>query len=127
VASSIRAGIARAAASTPACDGALILLVDQLRVDAQLLRELLARFASGAGARVAACAYAGSLGVPAVFPRALFPELECLRGDRGARSLLEARRHDVLALDFPDGALDVDTPRDLARIAQQAGSTLRSA
>ena len=73
---------------------------------------LVARHRAGGGAAVAS-RYEGTLGVPAVFGRTRFPELLALRGDQGARALL---RHDpgVLVVDWPDGALDIDTPGDLA-------------
>jgi molybdenum cofactor cytidylyltransferase len=116
IASSIRAGVAAAGAAVPACDGALLLLVDQPRVDADLLRRLLARFEEGGGARVVASAYGGGRGVPAVFPRASFPALAALRGDRGAKPLLEAQRAEVLEVLFPGGELDLDEPADLAAL-----------
>jgi molybdenum cofactor cytidylyltransferase len=116
IASSIRAGVAAAGRATPACDGVLLLLVDQPRADAALLARLLARFAQGRGERIAACAYGGGLGAPAIFPRAQLPELAALRGDRGAKPLLEAARGRVLEVPFPGGALDVDTPDDLAAL-----------
>jgi CTP:molybdopterin cytidylyltransferase MocA len=119
IASSIRAGVAAAGAATPSCDGALLLLVDQPRVDAALLGRLLGGFRQGGGVRPVACAYAGRVGVPAVFPRSLFGELAALRGDRGARSVLEARRAELLEVPFPEGAIDLDTPEDLARIDRE--------
>ena len=115
LASSIRAGVAAAARSAPPCDGALLALVDQPAVDAALLRRLLAEFERALGARAVACAYAGGLGVPALFPRPLFPELAALHGDGGAKPVLEARAGEVIAVPFPAGALDLDTEEDLAR------------
>lgn len=110
MASSIRAGIAALPAQSSA---ALILTVDQPGVDASLLRRLLALSAQ-APARPAACAYGGTLGVPAVLPRRLFPDLQALRGDRGAKAIL--LREGAAALPFPAGEADLDTPEDLARI-----------
>lgn len=117
LASSLRAGVARAIASTPPCDGVLVALVDQPDVDEALLRELLARFAGSHGTRTVACAYAGGFGVPALFPRALAPELLARRGDRGAKALLEERAEEVIAVRFPAGGTDVDVEADLLRLA----------
>jgi molybdenum cofactor cytidylyltransferase len=117
IASSIRAGIAAAGSATPACDGALLLVVDQPRVDAILLARVLEAFRQGGARDPVACTYAGSVGVPALFPRSLFPELAALRGDRGARSVLEARRDAVREVPFAEGGVDIDTPEDLARLA----------
>jgi molybdenum cofactor cytidylyltransferase len=120
MASSLRAGLAALEAAAPEGHGALLLLVDQPAVDAALLRRLLARFAEGGGARIAACAYGGGHGAPAIFPRSLFPALAALRGDRGAKALLAARRAELLAVDFPAGELDVDTAEDLERARREA-------
>lgn len=110
MASSIRAGIA---ALPPEAERALLLVVDQVAVDGTLLRRLLA-LADADLERPVACAYSGTLGIPAVLPRRLFPELLALRGDRGAKAIL--LREDATALPFPEGALDLDTPEDLDRL-----------
>ena len=55
--------------------------------------------------------YDGVIGVPALFPRALFPRLLALRGREGARAVL--RNIDAIEVAWPDGAFDVDTPADL--------------
>jgi CTP:molybdopterin cytidylyltransferase MocA len=109
MASSLRTGIA---ALPLAAEAVLILAVDQVEVDATLLRRLLA-LAAADPSRPAACAYEGTLGVPAVLPRRLFPDLLALRGDRGAKAILLRER--ATALPFPGGAADLDTPEDLKR------------
>ena len=109
MASSIRAGIA---ALPPGAKSVLILTVDQPAVDESLLRRLLA-LAAADPTRPAACAYAGTVGIPAVFPRRLFPDLLPLRGDRGAKAIL--LRENTAVLPFPEGAADLDTPGDLRR------------
>ena len=62
------------------------------------------------------CRYAnGVLGVPALFARGLFPELVALRGDRGAHSLITRHDHQLSAVPFPDGEVDIDAPADAVR------------
>ena len=109
MASSIRAGVA---ALPPEASAVLILGVDQPAVDAALLARLLA-LAAADPARPAACAYAGTLGLPAVLPRQFFGDLMALQGDRGAKAILQ--REGAAALPFPAGADDLDTPADLRR------------
>jgi len=109
MASSIRVGIA---ALPPAAQSVLLLTVDQPAVDEALLRRLLA-LAAADPSRPAACAYAGTVGIPAVLPRPLFPELLALRGDRGAKAILLRER--TATLPFPAGETDLDTPGDLSR------------
>lgn len=110
MASSIRAGLA---ALPDGVEAVLFLAVDQPAVDARLLRDLLERFRASGGPPVA-CAYGDSLGIPAVFPAHLLPDLLDLRGDRGAKAIL--LREGAVTLPFPDGAWDLDNPEDLARI-----------
>ena len=109
MASSIRIGVA---ALPPEAEAVLILGVDQPVVDSVLLRHLLDLSAADP-ARPAACAYAGTLGIPAVLPQRLFGDLMALQGDRGAKAIL--LREGAAALPFPAGADDLDTPGDLRR------------
>jgi molybdenum cofactor cytidylyltransferase len=107
MASSVRAGVGWAA-GVP-CEAALILVCDQPRLTRVHLAQLVAawrreRRAVGSG-------YDGVIGVPALFPRCLFPRLLALRGREGARSVL--RNANAIQVAWPDGALDVDTPADL--------------
>jgi molybdenum cofactor cytidylyltransferase len=110
MASSIRAGIAALPKEVTA---ALVLAVDQLAVDTSLVQRLLA-LAMEDPSRPVACAYGGSLGIPALLPRRLFSDLLALRGDHGAKAIL--LRENALTLPFPQAEADLDTPEDLARI-----------
>ncbi len=108
MASSVRAAV-RWASALP-CNGLLLMVCDQPHLTAAHLDALIARF--NTERRTIGSAYAGTIGVPAIFERARFPELAALEGDRGARALLR----DAASIDWPDGAIDVDTAADLARI-----------
>jgi molybdenum cofactor cytidylyltransferase len=79
-----------------------------------VLDALIERFATG-DADLVASAYSGTQGPPALFGRRFFSELEELRGDRGARSVLSAHVDELVLVDFPEGAHDVDTAADLRR------------
>lgn len=109
LASSIRAGVARL---PPACTGVLLLLADQAAVTTDDLKRL-----AGAWRHqpqyIAAALYAGTTGVPAIFPRSLFRELAELRGDVGARALLRRNASRLVRVPMPSAALDIDTPEDL--------------
>ena len=88
------------------CDALVLLVCDQPRLSAAHVDRLVTEHLS---TRVpVASRYADTLGVPAVFGSDAFAELHTLTGDTGARGLLA--RPDVRAIDWPDGAEDVDTP-----------------
>ena len=92
-----------------------ILLADLPFVRAETYEKLL--FASArAPDRIVFPRHRGEQGHPVLFPRRLVPELQALRGDRGARNILEAHRSETLAVDVDDPGvcLDIDTPRDYA-------------
>jgi CTP:molybdopterin cytidylyltransferase MocA len=112
IGSSIRVGAARLPA---ACAGVLLVLADQVAVTAEDLRRL-----AGAWRRqpdyVAAALYAGTVGVPAIFPRSRFGDLAELRGDVGARRLLQRNPDRLVRVVMESAALDIDTPEDLLRI-----------
>jgi CTP:molybdopterin cytidylyltransferase MocA len=93
-------------------DALVLVLVDQLRLSSGHLDALLA--ASDQGGRIAASAYQGVLGVPAIFPRRFFPALQALKGDSGARQLLRDNPL-IAAVSWPDGVYDLDRTTDLAR------------
>jgi len=97
MASSIRAGVRLAGDASRF----LILLCDQPRVTADHLRALL-----DVAAPIVATGYAGIAGVPAVFDARFAAELLALRGDVGARSIIE--RYGAVVVPFEDAAFDVD-------------------
>jgi molybdenum cofactor cytidylyltransferase len=63
--------------------------------------------------RPIAAAYDDTVGVPAVFPARYFERLSALQGDRGAGSLLKSDDQ-VVPIDMPSAAFDIDTPEQLA-------------
>jgi molybdenum cofactor cytidylyltransferase len=114
MASSLRAGVLHVA-THPDAQALIVMLCDQPHVGADLLRTLIAAHAS-TGKPIIACGYAGTLGVPALFARALWPECTALTGAAGAKHIIETDGSRVHVTPFPDGAIDIDTPADLARL-----------
>jgi CTP:molybdopterin cytidylyltransferase MocA len=115
IGSSIRAGVARLPA---ACTGAMLMLADQAAVTAQDLQRLVGTWRRQPE-YIAAALYAGATGVPAVFPRASFRQLAELRGDVGARMLLQRNPDRVVRVPMDSAALDIDTPEDLLALDPQ--------
>ena len=116
MASSIHAALSALDACAPQAAGALILSCDQPRLTANHLRAMLESFAAQPAPTIVASAYAGVLGIPAVFPREAFADLRALRGDRGARALLTQPPFPLISLPFPGGEIDIDVPTDLVQL-----------
>ena len=109
--SSLRVGARALTEPTLAPDALLVLLCDQPLVTASDLRRLLAHGSDV----VVASVYDGTTGVPALFPRRMFGALAALDGATGAKVLL--RGADVVRVDCPTAAIDIDTEADWSRLA----------
>jgi molybdenum cofactor cytidylyltransferase len=103
MASSIRCGVEAAKGDV------IITLCDQPHVTSEHLRAL-----ADAGAPIAASGYNGIRGVPAFFAAKFRGELLALRGDAGARSVIEAHRDQVMTIPFEAAGFDVDTDAALS-------------
>lgn len=113
---SVRLGLAAVEAADP--DAVLFLLCDQPLVDAEHLCRLLAEFRVS-GRPMVASAYAGVVGVPALFARECFAALRSLPPAAGARQLLSRNPDAVTAVPFPAGAVDLDTPADYEQLTKE--------
>lgn len=96
-------------------DALLLLLADQPLVTAEHLRALVSTW-HGSPRHIAATAFAGVTGPPALFPARYFPALATLSGDQGARPVLTAAGTDVRTVVFEPAAVDVDRVEDLAKL-----------
>lgn len=111
LASSLRAGIRALDEDVRA---AVVLLGDMPWVEAADVAALVAACDPTAGREICVPVHDGQRGNPVLWSRRFFGELAGLRGDRGARHLLE--RHAEAVHEVPAGPgvlLDVDTPAAL--------------
>lgn len=108
---SLKIGLEKLLETDADLDGALVMVCDQPLVDEKLLRKIIEIFLES-DALIVACEYADTLGVPALFPRKLFPELLALDARAGAKNLIEKYAAQTAAVSFPEGAFDVDTRAD---------------
>lgn len=113
ISSSIRAGLEQI--SSP--DGVVITLCDQPFMTAAVLNELISTHRKTHRAIVAST-YGTTRGVPAFFARELFNELASLTKDEGARRIIASHPEKLATVEFPQGAIDIDTPEDHARLIQ---------
>lgn len=114
ISTSIRVGI-QALNATCQIEAAVVTLCDQPFVSAQIINQLVVAY-KRTSQPIVACEYGGTLGVPALFSRSLFAELIGLKGDRGAKQMIKEYAQQVLSISFPEGAIDIDTPRDYEQL-----------
>jgi molybdenum cofactor cytidylyltransferase len=115
MASSLRIGLAAVPASASAV---LVILGDQVAVSVDDLKRLINAW-NGHDTVIASAVYQGHAGVPAIFPRWSFSELRELRGNRGARMIIERHAQRLVHVQMPNAAIDLDTPEDLAALTEQ--------
>ncbi len=116
MASSIRLAVSRLPVG---CSGVLLMVVDQAALTADDLKRLVSAWRRQPG-YIAAARYGTTTGVPAIFPRSMFADLQGLRGDIGARMLLQRNPDRVIRVPMPSAALDIDTPEDLLALEPKA-------
>jgi molybdenum cofactor cytidylyltransferase len=110
MAGSLRAGLAAAGDA----DGVVVLLGDMPGVTARHVDALIDGFAAAPGASAIVPVRNRRRGNPALLARALFPRLQALEGDTGARRLLAEAEGVVELVENDDAILtDVDSPADI--------------
>lgn len=114
ISSSINKGLA--AISKENLDAAIFMLCDQPFVSAEVLRRLRDAFIE-TKKPIAASRYENTIGVPALFAREIFGELESLKEDEGAKKVIVKDLNKTALIDVPEAAFDVDTVRDYEDLA----------
>ena len=112
---SIRVGLEALLAMNPNLDAVAIALCDQPFVSSPTLERIVEAYRL-TGKPIIASEYSGTLGVPALFNRTLFSELMTLKSTEGAKKLIKKHIHEVFSVPFPEGAIDIDTPKDYEQL-----------
>jgi len=109
------ASLAAAVGASGKVSGWVIALADMPYIRPETIGKIAASLA--AGAAIAAPSYHGERGHPVGVSARFRAQLEALRGDEGARSVLKANADLVklIEVDDPGVCRDIDTPDDLRR------------
>lgn len=111
MASSIRCGLNTLLHIAPSSGAAILMVCDQPFVSASLLNELIST-QKNTGKQIVASQYQDTVGPPALFDKMIFPELMELKGDAGARKIVERHRNETTTVLFTGGNIDIDTEAD---------------
>ncbi len=117
MASSIRCGIHTLLLIEPQSEGAVIMLCDQPHVSSSLLNELVQTHQNTAKPIIAS-SYNNTAGVPAYFHKKIFPALLGLKGDTGARSIIQQHAGETATVVFSKGSIDIDTAADYKELSK---------
>jgi len=115
IASSIRRGLS---SLPPTVNAALMLLCDQPFVSTELLIRLITGCTDERP--ITATGYEQTAGVPACFQRQLFPELNLLTGDHGAKRIIDKDPSRVTSIPFDAANTDIDTLEDYQKFLDSA-------
>ncbi len=108
--SSIKIGLS-AFSNKENIDAVVVALCDQPFVTTKILCELCNVFVKTEKI-IIACEYENTIGVPALFARAVFADLTNLRADEGAKKIIKKYEAETAVILAPEAAFDVDTTRD---------------
>ena len=122
IGTSISAAIQAIEREPAAFDAVVLLTCDQPHVTVASIDGLIAEHVRSAAPLVAS-AYAGTLGVPALFSRDYLRALRDLPADKGAKEILVRHRDDVIAVSFEPAAVDLDSPLDYERFTRGESAT----
>jgi molybdenum cofactor cytidylyltransferase len=98
-------------------DGVIVTLGDQPGITPQVVAMILDQFDSQP--RAARAVYDGRPGHPVLIKRSLFPQLRAVRGEDGARGVLERTRAARIEVGHLCDPQDVDTPEDLVALTKR--------
>ena len=116
---SLRCGLRSILSSQSDLENVILLLCDQPFADATIIQALIQEQLNS-GKSIVASAYAGTVGVPALFNRGRFKDLLALPNDCGAKSVIESQPADVARVIFEKGVVDIDTVEDFERLGTVA-------
>lgn len=117
--SSIRCGVSNL---PPNCEAAILMVADQPFLSSRLLDMMIDTYIGERGSRVRIVAMAsqGNPRNPVLLDRALFPELQKLEGDSGAKTLVESHLSETKLIEAmePEVFIDIDTEENLRELAK---------
>ena len=111
MASSVRLGLDTLLNSKPYIDAVIFMVCDQPHISSLVLDELITT-QQKTTKQIVTCNYGESIGPPALFHKKYFRELMELKGDIGARIIIQQNMSDVATVLFPEGKIDIDTKED---------------
>ncbi|PWH81787.1 hypothetical protein DIS18_14000 [Algibacter marinivivus] len=101
-------------------DALIVMLADQPNVDSNYINKLISKHQNNQQ-KIIASAYGNMNGVPAIFPQKYFKKLLSLKGDKGAKILLNTNEVDVVSYTPTSTKTlnDIDSPEDYQNLIKK--------
>ena len=99
--------------------GILISLVDQPLVTIEHFETMITNFEPNKRQIVASRSEQGWIGVPALFDACYFEDLQTLKGEEGAKKLIQKDMHHVIRVEAGNLLADMDTPEKYHQLKSQ--------
>jgi len=112
--SSLKAGLRYLKSSAVKFEAILVMVCDQPLLTACHLNKLIDHYHS-TRKQIIASGYSGAMGVPALFDASMLPMLNELDDHHGAKKIIDSSKELVDCINFPEGAIDLDTPDDVRK------------
>ncbi len=109
--SSIRCGLQTLKRVALLSDGVILMVCDQPFINPGILNDMIAS-QKKTGKGIIACQYDNAVGTPVLFYKKYFPELLELKGDKGAKMIIEKFAADLATVTFEKGSIDIDNEDD---------------
>ncbi|TMM57343.1 nucleotidyltransferase family protein [Maribacter algarum] len=106
--SSIAAGIEHFSSKALSFDALLIMLADQPLIDSNYLNKMMGNW-RGNPSKIITTQYESRMGVPAIFGKEYFTELQKLNKDFGAKDIIASHKDAILALNPEGKEIDIDS------------------
>ncbi len=111
---SLKAGLSHLLKMDHKIDGVITMVCDQPMITSTHLKKLIEEFEQTKKSIVASF-YSGAPGVPALFEKSLFEKMLSINDEYGAKKIINQYPDLVTTIDFPKGAIDIDTQEDVKR------------
>ncbi len=119
---SIATGLKKSLEINPNLDGVILLLCDQPFITKKSILRLIKAYQE-TDKPIVASKYRETVGVPALFSKDVFAELFELRGDKGAKTLIEEyAKRQICLVSMPEAAIDIDTKEDISHLNPATGA-----
>lgn len=113
--SSINQGLSDLLLLDPDCQSCIFSVCDQPYITPLIFENLITEYQKTAKGIIAS-SYSETLGTPVLFDKKYFNELLALKGQEGAKKIINRFPDDTISIPFEKGNIDIDTEEDYSQL-----------